>query len=588
MSDESANQPLVDLSSLRLMPSWVANFGNESQRRSDRDDESQREDDSRRPRRGDRDRGGDRNDRGGRRPFGGGGGGAGAPGRDRDRGGRPFGGGGPRGDRDRRGDGPRGPRRDGDNRRGGGFEQRDERPQLPVGVKVMIDAEERALDALAQHIKTQGRAFSMFDAARLVLAGNERHQVKFECEPERLVGLFQVTGDGALFETREEAMRHGLRSPEVLSHFYDVAEVEFEEPKGNFNSVAVCGFSGEILGPTSHHSYQAVLKRIHAERFNNMSLEEYKRRVQVKSEPELVAQWKESQRKGTKWTWLRGEVAEGVEPVSFTNRAEMEAHFRRSHGEEVASEVRAAAVHGTVRREQLSPGLGRLFRRTLEETRKHLFELSQRIAQGLERRGLKLFKRRGGKLFVSRIKPRAIDPNVVFSERLTRIVERIKQEPGVQAAKLLEELAPSVNAPATADGSQAADAPTAEGQAPAAAVKELSEDQKNVIRDLRWLADEGYVIEYSDGPVFLGIQGDPPNSKPVMVRVTPAIGVSSEASASESSESDDESPEAEADAEADVESSAETAPAAVDAEDSVATAADDSVGTGDGESSTQV
>ena len=107
------------------------------------------------------------------------------------------------------------------------------------------------MDALAQHIKSQGRAFSLFDAARLVLAGVERHQIHFECEAERLVGLFKVEGDNALFETREEALRHVVKSPEALASYYKAEEIELEEPKGNFTSVAVCGMSGEVLGPES-------------------------------------------------------------------------------------------------------------------------------------------------------------------------------------------------------------------------------------------------------------------------------------------------------------------------------------------------
>ncbi len=229
MSDETptpTSNPL-DLSSLRLMPDWVANFGTaNSHSHADRDDESGGD------RRGGRgDKRFSRDDRG-------------APGPRREfRGERRDGG------KDR----PRGP---GDRPRFGRGDDRaprpvDDRPQLPTGLKVTVEPEEKAIDALAQHVKSQGRAFSLFDAARLVLAGPERHRVKVECEPERLVGLFQVSGDGALFETREEAIRYLLRSPEAVAPYYSIEEVEIEEPKGIFNSVAVCGMSGEVLGPTT-------------------------------------------------------------------------------------------------------------------------------------------------------------------------------------------------------------------------------------------------------------------------------------------------------------------------------------------------
>lgn len=398
-------------------------------------------------------------------------------------------------------------------------------------MKATIEAEDKALEALALHIKTQGRAFSLFDAAKLVLAGEDRHHVRFECEPERLVGLFLAPAAHALFETKEEALKYLLRAPEFLSQYYQEETIELEAPKGNFTSVAVCGFTGEILGPPSHHSYQTASKRLYAERFGNMSFDDYKRRIRVDNSPEMVEKWKEQQSKGVRWVYLKGEpapaaetppaaepalAAEGEEAAAeapaepaeapaaaeetretFNSRADMEAHFRRTHGDEVVREVREAVLPGNIRREQVSPGLGRLFRRNLEEARKHLFEISQKIAHGLERRGMKLFKRRAGKMFVSRVKPRAIDPGVIFSERIKSIVEVVKAEPGILASKVVEKISPS---PSATEGA-------VEGEPKN---KQFTDDQVAVLRDLRWLSDEGYVIEYSDGPVFLGVQGEPP------------------------------------------------------------------------------
>ena len=37
----------------------------------------------------------------------------------------------------------------------------------------------------------------------------------------------------------------------------------------------------------------------------------------------------------------------------------------------------------------------------------------------------------------------------------------------------------------------------------------LTQQQMEALKDIRWLATEGYVIEYSDGMIFLGVQGEP-------------------------------------------------------------------------------
>ncbi len=430
--------------------------------------------------------------------------------------------------------------------------------EIPKDVQVVIEPEDKSAEALANHIRSTGHAFSMFDAARLVLAEGDRFHARYQCANERSSGLF-ATNDGGLFLTRDEAVQHVLRG-KALETFYRAEEIELEEPKGDFKSIGVCGFSGELLGPPSHHSFQTSIIRLHRERFGNMPLEDYKRRVRVDTTPERVAEWKEKQKKGFRWVWLKDAPAEGAEPQSFSSRAEMEAHFRRFHADDAVTEKRDALVIGNVDKNKLTHVLFIMLRHAVENARKHLFDMSQKLGATFERRGLKLFKRRAGKLFVSRVKPKAIDPGVVFSERVSKLVEVLKGKTGILLHDLVESIVPSPVIEA---------APVAEGEAPAAPVKHAPTDEQiTVIKDIRWLANEGYVIEYSDGMVFLGVQGEPQAapkapatpSAPAAAAATAAAVANAEASAEISAEV--ESTEAkEATAEAN-EASAEAAPAA--------------------------
>ena len=369
--------------------------------------------------------------------------------------------------------------------------------EIPKDVQLIIFPDDKAVDALAAHVRQTGHAFSMFDAARLVLAGGDRFMVRFRCAEERATGFYHVPADGSLFLSRDEALAHVLRSA-ALDEFYRVEEIELEAPKGEFASVAVCGMSGEIIAPPSHHSYQTGVIRLHRERFSNMSLEDFKRRIRVESNPELVAKWKETMSKGRRWVCLKGEVPEGGEPLSLSSRADMEAHFRRTFGNDAVIEVRDATVPGNIDKQKLAHIFFIMMRQSVDAARKHLFEISQKLGAGLERRGMKLFKRRAGKQFVCRVKPRAIEPSMVFSDRLALVVEQLKANHGMPLQKLVESIVPSPEAPA----GTAPDAP-----------KHPTEEQVAVIKDIRWLANEGYVIEYSDGMVFLGVQGEPAAAK---------------------------------------------------------------------------
>lgn len=578
------------------MPKWVADFGKSAP--STGADAGEDEGEGRG--RHDRDqRRGPRDGRDQRRSFGGGGGRSDGPPRgdrrpfdkprgpsDRDRGPRPqgdrrddrrsFGGGG--------GSGGGGPRRDRDHDRGGrqgygrgGRDDRGGRPpfeQAPAqvaGLVVHVEPESRATEAMAAMIRQAGKAYSVFDAARLVLASGERFHVKFKLGPEASTKLYVVPTDGSVWLGKEEALSHAMHG-DALNGYYKAEEVELEEPKGNFASVAVCGMSGEALGPPSHHSYQTTLHKLHRERFSHLPFEEYKRRVRTDSSPEAVAKWKESQKHGMQWTWLKGGSTEGAEPKTFKSRGEMEAHFRANHAESLVGEHSEATVSGGINKRLLAPALYNHLRRAVDDARKHLLSTAQLLCGGFERHGLKLFKRRGGKLWVSRTRPRLLEGTVVLSDRIAKMVEIIKTQPGIAVKKLIEAVSPSAEAPAEAKAKAPKPAPAepvkesapetevaatevdaapgtdviTDTAAPEAPVSEAAEkadvvaeapapreaspalvpaaaaqtahhewtgEQLHALQDLHWLNSEGYVIEYADGVVFPGVT-EPPPPKP--------------------------------------------------------------------------
>jgi hypothetical protein len=269
-----------------------------------------------------------------------------------------------------------------------------------------------------------------------------------------------------------------------------------------------------------------------------MSLEDYKRRIRTDNNPETVQKWKDQQRKATRWIPVSSEPQEAppapaapieptepTEPVeseeasepaappppslpsnALASRQEVEAHFKKNHGAQAVIESRDVTVPGNIDKNKLSPALFILLRQSVEAARKHLFEMSQRLSAGFDRRGLKTFKRRSGKMFVCRVRPKAIDRSTVFAFRVTSIVEALKEAPGgLQLNDLLNNLSPAPTpAPeVTSEGAAAAESPSATTPA-------LTDDQLGYLKDIRWLANEGYVIEYSDGLVTLGVQGETP------------------------------------------------------------------------------
>ncbi len=552
MSDE--DKPL-EFSARDLMPDWAQDSPTSAGKTYAKRFET---DEAERDRRG----GGRRDDRRGGSFSGRGGQGGGAA-RDDRRGPRTEGRGGDRG-RDRRGD--RGGDRGGDHRGGSARDFRDRpREDIPApGIKAGIEPSKPAIEGLTKHIKETLRAFPLADLAKMILNARERYQVRFSCQDDRK--LYRCPADGSVWLSREEAIAHLLNSP-AIEKFYVAEDVEVGAPSGNFNVVAVCGLSGTILGPPNHHEYQRNIVRLHQERFANMSLERFKSRIQMESGEEVIGRWKEQVSRARQYR-LKSDLVEigkkeeamlepsedsavgqvepetavevpedisvEVEPAEETASVEpapeIEAeaqieesdtepeseeivessletakpaaeglviksieelvrHFRENYADKAVREVKEAVVPGDIPGRLLSSGLLAHLRQEGERLRRGFpLDLIQTLCRDLEKKGLKFFKRGRKALHVAAVRPREIDPAVTLTEQIQQIVDFVIASPRTTVAGLLEAMVPEFKMPE-------------KGMEEAV---ELSEESKTVLKNLRWLTSEGYVLEFPDTTLTIG------------------------------------------------------------------------------------
>lgn len=583
MSDE--DKPL-EFSAFDLMPDWAQESAKPKEIK-------QRPRDDREDSRGDSRGGGGRDDRrGGFRGDRRGGGDRRGQGQGQGRGN--FGGG------DRRGGGGREDRRGGGNRRGGGrddFRGGDRRERPPEdkpapGVKASIEPSDSAIKGITRHIRETYRAFPLADLAKMILSGRDRYQVCFEATEDG-VSLYQCKDDKSIWLSRDEAIKH-LLSSDVLSRYYVVEEVDVGAPAGNFSNIAVCGMSGEILGPPNHHEYQRNIARLHAERFANMPLERYKSRIVMESGEEIVEKWKEKVSKRLQYRLKSGEAPEAAPPeeveaapeaaepveaaetvvetensteapteVDATETAvaaeeaaveetvveeaveaapeseeeetrpeaegdgtelvesgeeapaeearveeapapakeegpllkspeELARHFREHFASEAVIETKKAVVRGDVQGRDLSRGLLVHLKQESEKLRRGFpLPLIQALCRDFEKEGLRFFKRGKKALHVSSVRPKEINESVSLTGHVQAIIDRILAKPGMKVIDLLVELADDFTRPE-------------KDQAPESL--ELTVKAKTILKDLRWLTSEGYVIEFPDTKLALGKQ----------------------------------------------------------------------------------
>ena len=468
--------PTEDLLDLRMLPAWA----NEPARPNDYADFEGEEADptGRRHDRPPRNRDRDRERRGPRKPDGR----RDRPDRNRDR--RA-----PRSQDERRDHGP----------------QRDRRPEIPfepLAVTVRFLPHQKAFENVIAQIKSAPIAYSVFALARLFLEKPERYDVRLTmpegaqpATPEhRGGGLFQLGENGAVAADRGILENSAFAS--LRDDFYTVEVTQTEPLKGNFSNVARCRLSGTLLGPTNHHAYQPQLRNLYETRFSRrMSFADYQRQIEIVSDPAVVEQWKEQARSVTTYHAKNAEP-----PVSFSNAADAERHFRQNHLPGLIREANELTIGGVLSRRLTDRRLGRAIENAWAQETRSPSKMMQELAAGLRAAGLNIFRHRRGMLFVSPVRTKVFGhERAGVSASINSILEKVAATPGINRKQLAEQLATPDADAATADRAKMV-----------------------LATDLHWLIREGYIIEFNDGSLDL------PRAK-----VAPAVSAEEKPAASE-------------------------------------------------------
>ena len=401
------------------------------------------------------------------------------------------------------GDRKRGPFRANDRR-----EREDREPPAPLpDAAVSFLPDEKGVESIARQIKMTGRAYPLFDIARLILEKPERYSVRLETKKKADGAVAQQIFVCALDDTpwlsEDEAVAHVLKNQ--FATFYQTERTPTEPPKGKYTFVAQCGMSGVILGPPNYHDYQNQLRKLHAERFSRMPFEAFKARVKIVKDEAVVKKWNEDQSFKTEYTCLN--VAEALK---LPNLEEVEKHFRATHKEAIIKPAEKHTVAGVASRNLRSNGLNRLVRAEWEQQRRFPLQLSTELSRQFAGLGLQFFKVNKTVVHVSVARPLYLDLETTpVSDGIKRIVAFINANPRCTRKKLVEALAPTPKpAVIPIPETPASAAPATEGaggSAPAATkppepkADEPTPEQTLVLVDLHWLIHSGAVLEFADG-----------------------------------------------------------------------------------------
>ena len=353
-----------------------------------------------------------------------------------------------------------------------------ERALPPIAVKFLPRVS--AFENVVAQIKSGSVAYSLFALARLFLEKATRHDVQLTAPAES--PLFQLGENGSVSVDRQFLEDNAFRFAQ--GDFYKVDITETEPIKGNFTNVARCKLSGTFLGPTNHHDYQRRLRNLYEQRFSRrMSFADYQRQIQIVTDPAEIEKWKEDARKVTTFSTLRDET-----PVTFWSATETERHFQQHYLPDLIRSVSELVIDGPASRRLHDRVLNRLIENEWTRETRSPSPMMQELAARFREAGLHVFRHRRGMLFVSSIYPRAFRHDETgVSPQVQTILETIGAASRIGRKELADKLIvdPSTTLKASLSGEEAERA------------------KLSLASDLRWLINEGYVIEFNDGSLDL-------------------------------------------------------------------------------------
>ncbi len=351
--------------------------------------------------------------------------------------------------------------------RGGHRERRSPASQgVSLPLKMSFLPERRGLGVIVRRIRKSGKAFSLPAIADLFLGKPEYYLLKVEVTDSD-TKLFQCNHCKGVFQTRPEAVEHLLKRH--IDNYFEMEVKEGAVPAGNFQYIAKCGLSGQLIGPPNHHTYREKIRQIHSQKYPDMPIAQYEQRIVTIEDEETLEQWKKEVALTTEYRLKSDETAEPVDEKAA--RAYVLEHCAKEIKENNRFVIPAQAAWATD-----DPVLLRSFKNAWIHEKRFPLTLIHALRPALRHMKLKIFKVGPKETFVSAIQPSPIDPEYSVSP-INEALEYIKTHTGCKRDELMEFLL--IEDP------------------------EHREKIDKVLTSLHWLIDCGHVVEFADGSLAI-------------------------------------------------------------------------------------
>lgn len=337
----------------------------------------------------------------------------------------------------------------------------------PAPVNVRFIPLSKAISAIARKLVASRRAHPLLQIASLYLAKPETCSARIEVDKSALdVCMLQCKICGMIALHKDILDRHMVNAH--IDEYMDKVEEQREPPAGVFSSVAQCGMSGILLGPSNHHSYTQKLREVYSQSYSHMSLEQYSSKIRTLRDEESIARWKQE------YSLQVGYRPKGVGDAELMARVKAEAWFLENIAPSHMQETRKAALPVPLCRSIEDKSLQEVIKNEWFREQDFPISIMMALRGAFHSKGLTIFKAGRGKgiTFVTSI-PLAPMKTEHVTPEIREVMQYLQEHPGSSRDELAKALRPDV---------------------------EPGSDKVNeILVPLSWLIDKGHIIEFFDG-----------------------------------------------------------------------------------------
>jgi hypothetical protein len=312
----------------------------------------------------------------------------------------------------------------------------------PLEAEVKILPDSKALGTIIRKLQQDTHAYKLKDLAYFFLDNPQSVLLKItparSAEGSPSFVPCQCKACSFASTSEDDVIEHVLGSH--LADYYDVREIEVEPPKGNFNCVARCSLTGELLGPPNVHEFNSTVKEMVRTRFPDMGEERYRSHIEMVRDPELIEQWRKGAVKKTVYT-AKG-AGEGAPELS---REQAEGEFRRAMLPSLVDHPKNLMITADVAMKSPSRPLQLAVRNALETEYRTPYNMCFALRGAFHHRKLKFFRANDarGQEFVTNVEYREFDSAHAIAE-LAAVAKFVEENPCCDRNEIISapELAP--------------------------------------------------------------------------------------------------------------------------------------------------